>query len=117
MVGILLILFGIFVVFPVTLFFFLRWLAFRILKPKRDVAGMRVITPIGFVFYGCMVLVMIALCAAYQLQPAGPLGAFLHQPAGLLAAVLLLFFGSSVAEVLLRKFGTPTVRDRARRDV
>jgi hypothetical protein len=117
MAGILLIFVGIFVLLPIALFFAARWLVFRIIGRRRAPQEIQTITPAGFALYACLTLVLIVFCAAYQVQPDGPLGSFLHRPMGLLAALLLTFVGFGVAETLLRKFGAPTMRDKDRRDV
>jgi ACR3 family arsenite efflux pump ArsB len=117
MAGILLILVGIFVLLPLALFFAARWLVFRIIGRRHAAQEMRTITPAGFALYACLTLVLLVFCAAYQLQPDGPLGSFLHQPMGLLATLLMTVIGFGVAETLLRKLGAPTMRDKDRRDV
>jgi ACR3 family arsenite efflux pump ArsB len=118
MAGIVLTIVGIFVLLPIALFFAGRWLVFRIIGRGRAARReMRKITLAGFALYACLTLVLIVFCAAYQLQPDGPLGSFLHQPMGLLAAFLLTVVGFGVAETLLRKLGAPTMRDKDRRDV
>ena len=113
----LLILLGMFVVFPVALFFGLRWIAFRSLRQKRSALGLGVVTIAGFALYACLVLVLAAIVFAYQTQPHGRIGTFLHQPGGVVVAVLLALAGCSLAEWWLRRVGHPTVRVRGSRDV
>ena len=109
MLVMLLILLGMFVVFPVALFFGLRWVAFRYL-PK-DRAGRKLaITATGYALYGCLLLVLLLLTAAPRLQPDGPLATFLRQPGDLVAGILLSLVGCTIAERILVKLERPTTR-------
>jgi hypothetical protein len=113
-----LILLCLFVVFPVGLFFGIRWLAFRYLpQEKRVHHRMLAITPSGFALCGCLLVALLLLFSAPQLQPNGPLGTFLRQPGGMVAGILLIMVSCTIAERILRKLGHPTTRVRNDRDV
>jgi len=103
--------------FLVGLFFAARWLARRWLKlrPTSDLAG--VITPTGFALNGCFVLVLIVGKAAREIEPNGPLGAFLNQPGGQIAGVLIAVIGYNVAAAALSRLGHPIMRRKHGGDV
>ena len=79
--------------------------------PSADGAK-QVITPTGFVLYGCQTALLLVGCAARELQPHGPLGEFLNTPAGVVAYLVFLIVGFSIAAHALRKLGHPVARER-----
>lgn len=92
------------------------WIARRWLKRHpASVSARRVITPTGYVFYGCQTLLLFVGLSAQALQPHGPLGEFLSAPGGFLTYLVLLIVGFSIAGTLLTKWGYPIMRER--RDV
>jgi len=115
-VGVL-VLFAIFVAFPVALFFGLRWLARRWLRHHPSAEATAQLTPTGYALYGCFVLVLLVFAAAHELESTGPLGAFLHRPGGALTALLLAIFAQGIAAEVLRRSGYPTTRVKGARDV
>lgn len=74
---------GIFVVLPLLLFFGLRWLAWRWLRMPVSSRAASEITLAGYVFYACLVLFLLRCAIAYNVDPTGQVGSFLHtRPAG-----------------------------------
>jgi drug/metabolite transporter (DMT)-like permease len=106
---------ALFVAFPVALFFALRWPARRWLKRHQSNPLAVTIRPSGVIVYTCLIVAMTAMLSVYQLQPDSRLGTFLHQPGGLVTAILVLAIVSGVVEAVLRRLGHPTTR--AKRDV
>src|ERR1700683_1842773 len=111
MLGLLLL---IFVVIPALLFYGVRAIAFRALP--RDSAGRtRAVTPVGFVVYGLMVLLLIGLLAASA--SSGSVGHRLRQPGVLVAGIVILTIAGGLVEWVLRKLRRPTTRSMPDRDV
>jgi hypothetical protein len=100
----------------IVLFVGALWVGRRWVKRHPSAPGARrAITPTGFVLYGCQTLLLFVGLAARQLQPAGPLGEFLGTPGGLIAYLVCLTLGFSLAERALAKLGHPTTRERSDR--
>jgi hypothetical protein len=113
----LIILVSIFVVLPILLFFLLRRLARAWLAPRsQHLASKQVVTPTGWAFYGCQVVVLLVGAAARELEPRGPLGRFLQDPPDIIAGFVLLTLASALAERALRKWGFPPTRVDERSD-
>src|ERR1700738_2790346 len=80
------------------------WAGRRWIKRHPSASGARqVVTPTGFVLYGCQTLLLFVGLAARELQPHGPLGEFLGTPAGVVAYLMCLIIGFSIAGRVLGK--------------
>lgn len=91
------------------------WAGKRWIKRHPSANGAtQVITPTGFVLFGCQVLLLIVGFAARELEPHGPLGEFLGTPAGVVAYLVCLLVGVSIAGHALRRLGYPVFRVRGR---
>jgi hypothetical protein len=69
------------------------------------------------VLYGFQVLFLVARAAAYQLDPTGHLGAFLHTPVGVMVSLLSVLLVLFLAAAFLDHLGYPPTRDKAQRDL
>jgi ATP-dependent Clp protease adaptor protein ClpS len=98
----LLLLLGIFVLGPVALFFGLRWLARRWLRSSPAHPYAVKVTPWGFVVTACTTLVLLYGAVEYQLEPDSALGAFLHEPGGVVMGLFVLLLVGYI-EGLLRR--------------
>jgi hypothetical protein len=107
---------GIFVVMPVLLFFGLRWLARRWIRTRPSSQLATEITPAGYALYSCQVLFLLECVAAYQLDPTGPFGAFLHTPVGVVVSLLGVLLVLFLAAASLNHLGYPPMRDKSQRD-
>jgi hypothetical protein len=109
---------GIFVVFPLLLFFGLRWLARPLIRRTRASSQLDLtITPAGYILYGCQVLYMLVCVVAYNVDSVGWLGAVLRTPDGIFGAIAIAVVGFNVVAVGLTRVGYPPLRRQARRDV
>jgi hypothetical protein len=109
---------GIFVVFPVLLFFGLRWLARPLIRRTQASSQLGLmITPAGYILYGCQVLYMLVCVVAYNIDSTGWLGVILRTSDGLLGAIVIAVVGFNVVAVGLTRVGYPPLRRRARNDV
>ena len=107
---------GIFVVAPTILFFSLRWVLLRFLRPKFSSYVSVAITPVGFVYYGALVLALVIGVASYKLDPNGALSSFLERPSGIFIGSLLLAGYLFGVDWICRRLGYPVIRT-IRRDV
>jgi hypothetical protein len=101
---------GIFVVFPVVLFFGLRSLERRWIKPRSSSPMRSVVTPAGYLLHGSQVVFLLGCAVNYELEPTGPLGASLHTVPGLVLVLLGSTGGFALAAVILARLGYPTSR-------
>jgi len=109
---------GIFVVFPVLLFFGLRWLARPLIRRTKASSQFGLmITPAGYILYGGQVLYMLVCVVAYNIDSTGWLGVVLRTPDGFLGAIVIAVVGFNVVAVGLTRVGYPPLRRRVRRDV
>jgi hypothetical protein len=109
---------GVFVVFPVLLFFGLRWLARPLIRRAQASSPIGlVITPSGYILYGCQVLYMLVCVVAYNIDPTGWPGSALHTSDGLLGAIAIAVVGFNLVAIGLTRVGYPPSRRGARRDV
>jgi hypothetical protein len=109
---------GIFVVFPVLLFFGLRRLARPLIRRTQASSQFGLaITPAGYILYGCQVLYMLVCVVAYNIDPTGWLGSALRTSDGLVGAVAIAVVWFNVVAIGLTRIGYPPLRRRARRDV
>jgi len=92
------------------------WVGRRWVKRHPSAKGARqVITPTGFVLYGCQTLFLFVGLAARELQPSGPLGEFLGTPGGVIAYLVCLTIGFSIVARALGKLGYPPTREQVYR--
>jgi hypothetical protein len=92
------------------------WAGRRWVKRHPSAKGARqAITPTGFVLYGCQTLALFVGVAARELQPSGALGEFLGTPGGVVAYLVCLIVGFSIAAHALGKLGHPVAREREHR--
>jgi hypothetical protein len=106
---------GIFVIFPVLLFFGLRWLARPLIRRTQASSQIGlVITPAGYILYGCQVLYMLVCVIAYNIDPASWLGAVLHTNDGLLGAIAIAVVGFNVVAIGLTRVGYPPLASPGR---
>ena len=61
------------------------------------------ITPLGLVFYGCLIALLIYLFALTQGQPTSQLGILLHKSGGLAGGVAMVAFVVGLAELRLKR--------------
>lgn len=113
---VVLVLLGFFFIFPVGLFFALSWLARRWFRRRPFANATTKITLTGLALYGCLVLVLISGVAAKEIEPNGPLGAFLNRPGGIIAGHVLAWIAFWIANVALAKVGQPSFRQVENRD-
>jgi hypothetical protein len=111
MIGRFIVLVVVLTAIPIALFAGALWAGRRWAKRHPSAKGaQQVITPTGFVLYGCQTLLLFFGFAARELEPDGPLGEFLGTPAGVIAYLVCLIVGFSLAAHTLGKLGYPVVR-------
>jgi ATP-dependent Clp protease adapter protein ClpS len=103
----LLLLLGIFVIFPVGLFFALRWMARRWLRHRLAHPYAAKLTPSGLVVYACMILVLLYAAVKYQIESHSAVGTFLHKPGGVVIGLGAVALVVGYLEVILRRIGRP----------
>jgi len=108
---------GIFVGFPVLIFFLLRRLARPLIRAEQAHTRNRQITRTGYVVYSAQVSLMLICAAAYTLDSQGSIGGLLHTRGGVVGAAMIIGLGGGVAEALLKRLGYPCLRSRGERNV
>ena len=103
----MLLLLGFFVVLPTVLFFALQWMARRWLRNSPNSPFAVKITRWGFLVYACMTLMLFYGAVEYHIRPDSAVGAFLHQPSGIVIGLVAVTLVGRWLDVLLRRAGRP----------
>ena len=104
----LLLLLGIFVIFPVGLFFALRWIARRWLRHRPAHPYAAKLTPSGLIVCACMILILLYAAVKYQIESHSAVGTLLHKPGGVVIGLVAVALVVSYVEVFLRRIGRPS---------